>query len=226
MSDPSMQKLFEKFSDLSLLEKLKQSDTSHLFLNLGLYLITVMPLMATINLSILAKPWESLPTIVLLLFLIAGFGGLYKLAEFIRHILQNLRLYVELKFLSIIARLGRSELIREPEFKRNYKDDLNIVYLPLIERYLATQDEPRTQKIYEQQKQAINDWFVARENAMFTLLLLLAQLLVNGILIQNIAQSFPLLISFLWLVCIGLAYWSTCSLPESKFYLYLPNNKN
>jgi len=224
MPDSSIQKLIEKVTDLSLFEKLKQSDTAHLLFNIGLYLSTILPLLTSIDLPILTKPWQSLPIVILLLFVVAGFGGVYKLAVIIRYFIHNLRLYIEFYLKLILSQIDISIINKKLKMRKEFENNSNFVSLSDVRCYLATHEDLKIQKEYDEKMQAIENWYVARENAMFSLLLILGQLVLNGILIQEISQYLPSFRLISWLIVISLIYWSTSSLPIDAYYLYLPNN--
>lgn len=222
--------LLEKVIDLSLLERLKKSSTTHLLFNTGLYLATVMPLLENTQLPDMAGPWEHVPTLILAVFIFAGFGILSypagKSQYYLSYAWDNSIDFVRFS----LHKLFGIEI--KPKDEKFLRDDRFSHYI-LIGSYLRTHDDPVIQKQYDKVVQAIQYGYTSKDSATETLILLLLWRQLNGWLFNEtskifwmISQKLSLSIDPFWIICAILLIWAARPLPPSMEYIRVPNGKD
>ena len=173
----------------------------------------------------MTEEWKKILLIIGLIFSVAIFGVLHQISDIILYILLEIRDIIEdIFFRTVIIPLG---IKIEDKVEKNFKHP-NIVNVIDVEKYLINNENPRIQKLYENQEQAIKDNSRSKQYAVEIVLLLLVQLKFNLVLfklLNEIAQQFDFpIVKLIQILCIVLVFYASRSCPDSWDWLYIPNN--
>ena len=175
--------LLQKFADLSFLKSLQKWETALTLFNAAIYLITVVPLMEKFAETLALSLSQPISLLISGIILCAGYGALYTIAEIFQDFLYR-RIGINLEWLlkTFLYKVFGVDL--ESLVQKEYPKNHNIVFVPKVEDYLYKNDDPRVQKEYDLHEQAINYIFSIKHHTAATLIILLSQKLLTGLIYQ------------------------------------------
>lgn len=208
------------FTDLSLIERLTKADISHLLINLALYLSFVFPLTRK-SFSLSANShWKETPTeIILIIFLLSGFGLLYSISSIhIRYFLISIRIPLE----SLMNTLSKDMGKKSPS--KLYVENTAIISKFDINSYLLTNENKWLEKIYLDRIEMNEKYNLGRENMVVTFVVFSLHVFLKSSFYVSIVNLIPAISTFKIVVFLWLLYSASELFPEDNNYFFLPGN--
>lgn len=205
----------------SLVDQFEEPEKAHRIFNFTAYVVTVGSLIFSLPIPQI-EPWGEASKYLLWSMALCGYALLRNLVGTpLWRFLAELWSIVEDVTDKVLDLL---KIDRECRASKEYAHNLNWVRLYAAAEYLRTHDDKYVQREYEQREELLREKRASRGNTFVTCMLLAAQLLLPGSLLQLCAQQLPWLTTLAWAAGSIMFIYSMTWPSEAWNYLYLPGN--